>query len=499
MRSCFVVGLLLPLLIGTPLMAQEELPEFNLNQSTIEAHLRFLASDALGGRYTGSSGNEAAAAFIAAHLQAYGYQPPAGQESYFQQVPFQRTQLPETAALTIGDTAVSAEDILILAGAAYEGSAPVVFAGFGWVDPESDHDDYADLDVEGKIVVTLLGRPDDRSPNAALFAGREKRELAAERGAVALLELYQLPFPFQDLRNYFRQGIQLVDEESEQIDLPYGFIKSSREGTMLERLRSEDGLQAEFQSSGVVADKFTSPNVIGVLEGSDPELKDEYVLLTAHFDHVGTGSRGGRVSETDSIFNGARDNAIGTVSLLAAARAFSQQPPRRSVIILAVTGEEIGLLGSAYYADHPLIPLEQVIFNLNSDGAGYNTTDSVGIFGYGRLGINDLLEKGVAPFDLGIIPDPAEEQNLYDRSDNVSFAKKGVPAVTYSPGFSAFDQEIFKYYHQVSDEADGLDFDYVTRYAKGLAYVARLVADADERPFWLAGDKYEAAGKALYE
>ena len=157
------------------------------------------------------------------------------------------------------------------------------------------------------------------------------------------------------------------------------------------------------------------------------------------------------------------------------------------------------LLGSAYYADHPLIPLEKVIFNFNTDGAGYSETGAVSVFGWDRTGTNEMLEAGVKPFDLEIIPDPAPEQGLFDRSDNVSFARKGVPALTFSPGFREFDAEILQHYHQVTDEADSIDYDYLTKYCKAFAHCCRMIANSPNKPVWAEGDKYEEAGKELYQ
>jgi len=243
-----------------------------------------------------------------------------------------------------------------------------------------------------------------------------------------------------------------------------------------------------------------SMNVAGVIEGTDPKLKEEYIILSAHFDHVGVGKQGGpNYPATDSIFNGARDNAFGTVGLLTAAKALSQQHPKRSVLVLALTGEEVGLLGSRYYAENPLIPLKQTIFDLNIDGAGYNDTTIVSVIGLERTGAKAEIEAGAKAFGLGVFAEPAPEQGLFDRSDNVSFAAKGVPAPTFSPGFKSFDEAIGKYYHQAIDNPESIDFGYLTRFCQAFAHTARLIADRPTRPMWSAGDKYEAAAKELYK
>ena len=189
---------------------------------------------------------------------------------------------------------------------------------------------------------------------------------------------------------------------------------------------------------------------------------------------------------------------MGVVALLSAAKALAEQPPRRSVLVLAVTGEELGLLGSQYYAEHPLIPLEKTIFNLNTDGAGYNDVSYVSAIGFGRTHTDDMIEAGANVFGLDVFPNPAPEQGLFDRSDNVSFAAKGVPAICLSPGMTTFDEEIGKYYHQVTDNPETIDFDYLLKYSQAFARIARLVADDTDRPKWVEGDKYEEAGKKLY-
>ena len=261
----------------------------------------------------------------------------------------------------------------------------------------------------------------------------------------------------------------------------------------------EAGQTATLRTSGRPRTPAPSANVAGIIEGTDPRLKDEYVVLSAHFDHIGIGKQGGSPYQpADSIFNGARDNAFGTVSIMMAAKALMQERPKRSVLVLALTGEEVGLLGSNYYAEHPLVPLKQTIFDLNTDGAGYNDTTLISVIGLERTGAKAEIETAAKAAGLGVFAEPAPEQGLFDRSDNVSFAAKGVPAPTFSPGFKTFDEAIGKYYHQAIDNPESLDFNYVYRFCQAYAHAARLIANRPTRPQWSAGDKYEAAGKALY-
>ena len=489
------------LFVTMPLRSQaaidRSLPEFSFNALELAGEMHFLASDFLAGRRTGSPGNEIAAEYIAAQLRGFGYEPiNQADSSYFQTVPLRRVRAPESSTVRIGDTDYSGDTgLLVLRGPDADQQAEVIFANFGWVDEESGHNDYETLDVEGKIVVTRAGLPDDQGQQAVFRGIQEKAEMAAAAGAVGLFEIYSLPFPWNAFRNYLG-GERLSISTGESATIPYGFIQFSDEA--IQELR-QGGAAGSVMSTGMRVEDMGSRNVGGVLKGSDPELQNEYMLMTAHFDHVGVGQQGGGYySDSDSIFNGARDNAFGTISLLSAARAFAADPPRRSIIILAVTGEEVGLLGSKYYAENPLIPLEQTVFNFNTDGAGYNDTTAISLIGANRTGIDQQVELAANAFGKSVISDPSPEQGLFDRSDNVSFAAAGVPALTFSPGFSGFDEVISKYYHQVADNPESINMQYLKEYCQIFTLAARLIANRDVVPFWTEGDKYEDAGKSLY-
>ena len=500
---------LLILMIGSAAMAQppagNKLPEFQVNQREVETMLRFLASDELKGRRTGSQGNDIAARYIAANLEACGFRPAPGKEDFFQTLPLEVTQPPQGSSMELNKVDYAfREDYIILAGDAADLNTTAVFAGHGWVDEAAGINDYEGLDVAGKVVFVLSGRPDANDPRSVFNAMSEKQQIAGKKGAVGLIEIYNLQnFPWEFFKRYFGGETMRVAAEEAPGDgnpLVYGWIKNIGKEEVFAKMKEGKKVKISLSSSGFKKKQIGSHNVIGVLEGSDPGLRGEYVLLTAHFDHVGVGRQGGgATTEQDSIFNGARDNAMGTIALLTAARSLAQQQPRRSVIALAVTGEELGLLGSTYYAEHPLIPLEQTVFNLNTDGAGYNDTRYLSVIGFGRTGTDEIITQAASTAGLEVFPDPAPEQGLFDRSDNVAFAKKGIPALTISPGFTSFDEEIGKYYHQVTDEADSVDMAYFLRFCQAYAYLARLVADREERPQWKAGDKYEEAGKKLYQ
>lgn len=470
----------------------------SLQQADVEFPLRFLAADELEGRRTGERGNNLAARYIAEYFRTYNLSTAPEATGYYQNIPFTSIIPPTIAKLEINNKIYEqGEDLLIMTGDDLDIEAKAVFAGHGWVDEKTGHDDFKDIKVQDRVVFVLPGTPTSQDPATVFSAMGKKRALAAERGAVAVIELYRLSFPWKFFVSYFnKESLQMGSMDGKAIT--YGFANQI-DKSAIEKMQNGKKIKVKLANTAFKKRSVPSQNVIGILEGSDPTLKDEYVLLTAHYDHVGTGKNGGGAfTAADSIFNGARDNAMGTVALLGAVKLLSQNPPKRSTIFLAVTGEELGLLGSAYYAENPLIPLNKTIVNLNSDGAGYNNTSYASITGYGRIGIDDLTDEAVKSAGLEVFPNPSPEQGLYDRSDNVSFARKGVPAINMAPGITGFDEQISKYYHQVADEAESIDFQYFTKWCQAFANLATLVGNAEKKPTWQTGDKYEAAGKELY-
>ena len=494
----FLMGMNLNVSYGQ--MAATELPEFTLKKSETEAHLRFLASDELEGRRTTDRGNNVAARYIAEQFRAYGLQQLEGAEGFYQKIPFENRVPPKESFLRWDETVYEhGKNMVVLAGDPIEIESNVVFVNYGWVDSVKGTDDYKGLDVTGKIVVSISGLPDNQDPSAVFSSMKIKRAIAAEHGAVAMIELYKLSFPWQFFKQYFgRARLDIAEEKEAGPSIPYIWLKEETEDAGL-KLKKGKKTKFKLNTQAFVIESKPSQNIIGMVEGTDPVLKNEYVICTAHYDHVGVGKQGGGpYTAEDSIFNGARDNAMGTVSLLAAAKSIAAQPCKRSIIFIAFTGEEMGLLGSAYYADHPLVPLKQTVLNLNTDGAGYDDKTAYSVIGYDRVGLEEEFEKAAAQFGLKVIADPAPEQNLFDRSDNVNFAVKGIPAPTVSPGTTGFSEEIQKHYHQVTDNPDTIDYDYLLTYCKVFAHLSRLIGDKDQTPKWKAGDKYEDAGKALY-
>jgi Zn-dependent M28 family amino/carboxypeptidase len=220
-----------------------------------------------------------------------------------------------------------------------------------------------------------------------------------------------------------------------------------------------------------------SKNVIGYVEGKDPGMANECVLLCAHYDHLGTGRFKGS-TDTDIIFNGARDNGMGTVALICAAKALALKPTSRSVVLIAFTGEEEGCLGSKYFVENPLIPLEKIVFVLNNDGGGFNVTHLIRIAGLERVSQKERIKKAADKYGLSALPYPSELQYLYQESDNMPFACKGIPAVTVSPGFDKVDEEIRKYIHTVDDEAgDTFNYTYLLQFTRAYISIARALGN----------------------
>ncbi|MEO1263768.1 MAG: M28 family peptidase [Bacteroidota bacterium] len=475
-------------------MAANDLPENKLQKEVFETHLRYLASDAMEGRYTASEGGEKAALYLARLFSSYGLQPAPDGNGYFQKIPFDKVLPPTSATIKMGGSKYSQGDnMVVFTGKEMSVETEAVFVGHGWIDSLTGHNDYEGIDVTGKIVFTKTGTPGNQDPFAAFKAGARKRSIAKERGAIGVVELFRMKFPWQFFKNYFnKERLDVVDLAEEGAnDLFYAFLKEETPNPVKE-LEAGENLAITLNHSGIEGQRVSASNVVGVLEGSDEELKDEYILISAHYDHVGVGKQGGGAfTPQDSIFNGSRDNAMGTVAMLAAIKSLVQNPPKRSVIFLACTGEEMGMIGSAYYAENPLVPLEKTVFNLNNDGGGYNTTEQFSVIGYSRTNVQPELEQAAMAFGMTISKDPAPEQNLYERSDNISFARKGIPAIDFAPGVTVMDEEIYKYYHQVTDNPETIDYDYLLKFCQAFAHTARLIADKETPIAWTPGDQYE--------
>ncbi len=457
-----------------------------VNQDKIKSHIYFLASDALRGRDMGTPEIDIAAEYIASRFREYGVEPVNG--SYFQEVPFKKITPPSQAVITTGDlTLAVGDDALLLDGGNGDWNLDMVYVEYG------SEKDFKKNNVEGKIVVALCGSKEEQDPRSWTRLSAEKKKLVTTYGAAGLIELYNsTKVPWSLLVRYLHgERITLDNGEESILHLWVNDSNNERAATF-----DQKDATVSIKVAGMQKRKFTSKNVVGTLPGTDSELKEEYLMYSAHYDHVGVGAPN---DEGDSIYNGSRDNAVGTVTVLAMAENLAKYPTKRSSVFVLFTAEEIGLLGSQYAADNPIVPLDKVVYCFNSDNGGYNDTSLATIIGLPRTTADQEIIKACETYGLKATDDPAPEQGLFDRSDNVNFAKKGVPAPTFSLGFTAFDEEIGKYYHQQADNPESLDYTYLEKFFKSYVYAGRLISDRDTRPFWVEGDKYYEIGKQLYQ
>jgi hypothetical protein len=239
-------------------------------------------------------------------------------------------------------------------------------------------------------------------------------------------------------------------------------------------------------------------NVLALIPGTDPKLRDQYVILSSHYDHLGVTTHP-RMEEgkLDSIYNGARDNASGCTAVINAARYFGKHPARRSMIFICFTAEEEGEIGSKWYAEHPLIPVNHTVYQLNIDNASYDDTALVTLVGLHRTSEDSAIIAACRVYGLRVNNDPTGG-SLFYQSDNAALAAHGVPAPTYSMGMLAFDSTITNRYHQLSDETGNMDMHYVLRWIRAYILAAQFIADEPDQPRWTPGDLYEKPWKALF-
>jgi hypothetical protein len=486
------------LLVLFPICAvAQDYPEFSIPEPLTSQQIRFLASDELLGRMTGEQGNRVAARYIAEHFRMYGLMEPSGAPDYMQKVPLYRQFVSEGSFLVNNtDTLFHRQDIVPISGDVASITGNMIYLEY-----IIDENGLPNAVLETKelteyIVVTKFGITGRTANITQMMAhSAQKRELIKNSGASALIELFDGPFSFGGLANFLLQDRFIQGHKEDQIVHPHLILNNTEHKQSHEDFNS----QIEIHLKGIRYEDIVTHNVAGIVEGTDPGLRDEFIVLMAHYDHIGAGMRTG-ITPADTIFNGARDNGMGVVGLLTAAKSLSEVPPKRSVLILAVTAEEIGLIGSAYYVQNPLIPLINTKFVMNVDSGGYNDTSIVTLIGAGRTTADETIAQSLEAFGLSLLPDPSPEQNLFNRSDNVNFARAGIPAPTFSPGFTAFDEELLKYYHRPTDKADeSFDFAYLNVFARSYAYTARNLANGATTPTWTSGDPYEEAYQRLIE
>jgi hypothetical protein len=508
--------------------AASALPE--VRPAALESHMRFLADDSLQGRGTGTTGYDLAARYVAERFSKLGLKP-AGTDGYMQPVAFRRARAVEGSSLMI-DGPMGRRPLVLerdyvplpdLLRPEAEVSASMVLVGFGVTAPDRGYDDYRTVDARGKIVVYLTGAPPSLPPTqrAHYATNRIKFQNAIRHGAVGVLSVRtrDQTFPWDRFVRQARAGtlswLNPRGEPGEVFPDLRGIARLSESGAeaIFEGApqshadvlaAAEKGTPPAFDLPAramirtvTVHERLESPNVAGLLPGSDPRLRDEVVVFTAHLDHLGVGEP----VQGDSIYNGALDNASGTAALLEVARGFTtlSKRPRRSVLFLVVTAEERGLLGSDYFASHPTVPIDKIVANVNLDGLAilYPLRQIVPM-GAEHSTLDATVQRAANRMGIELGPDPFPEEVFFVRSDQYSFVRRGVPSVFLFMGLksdSGVDAAaIFREwgrtrYHTPQDDlTQPMDLEAGARHAQLNFLVGLEIANADERPAWKSGD-----------
>lgn len=530
---CAALGLLLV----TPAVADQQAAGIDAGlQARLRAHIEFLAADELRGRQPGTDGYTIAANYVASQFAQIGLVPAGGNNGYFQQVPLRRAvQERGSARMSVdrdgetrtfefvdefytGASTVHAESLV---------EAPMVFIGYGIHAPELGYSDFGQVDLAGKIAVTLGGQPlDFPSEEGAHFgSGREKARAIAAHGAVGWVTIYT---PRNERRTNWdrvrrRVGMPSMDWIANDGSIGAGFAQirgSARihyepaqalfEGaphslaSLLEADETGQGLPI-FPLHGTLTlaqrsrhEDIESPNVVGLLPGTDPVLADEHLVYVAHLDHIGEF----RANHSgDRINNGALDNAAGIAVMLETARRFARdQGTRRSILFLAVTAEEKGLVGSEYFARNPTVRPESMVavINLDMPLLLYDFADVIA-FGAERSSMEHAVRQAATDFETQLTPDPFPAQNVFVRSDHYRFVQQGIPSIFLVTGMQdrtgAVDaQAVYKgfldeHYHRPSD-----DLALPIHYAAGARFthintrIGEIIANGSQRPRWNEGD-----------
>ncbi len=528
--------------------AAAELPE--IDGTALFEHIKVLSSDRFEGRAPGTRGEELTVAYIEEQFRNLALLPGNANGTFIQKVPLVGITPDPGMRLTLnkdGETKKLKymEDFVAWTRHAVPRMAlndsPLLFVGYGVSAPEFDWDDYKDVDVQGKTLVMLVNDPPVADPmnaeeldpkifggNAMTYYGRwtYKYDIGGEKGAAGVLVIHETAaagYPWSVVQGFSGERLNVEDGENMRKPDVEAWISLSQAKALFEMAGQDfDALKklaATRQFRPVPLDiaasitlentlrSIESRNVMAKLEGSDPKKKSEYVIYMAHWDHLGVG----KAVNGDSIYNGAIDNASGVGGLIEVARAFKKlpAPPKRSLLFLAVTAEEQGLLGSEFYATHPVYPLEKTVAAINMDSLNvHGRTSDFTIIGLGNSDLDAFARRAAERQKRVIIADPEPEKGFYYRSDHFSFAKQGVPALNPDGGIdyigkpAQFGRKVREDYtnndyHKPSDEL-GQDWDLAgaVEDLELLWMVGRDVANADRYPQWKSGTEFKARREA---
>ena len=530
---------------GPPQVALSAMPKIDGN--AILGHIKVLSSDEYEGRAPGTKGEELSVKYIQDQFKQLNLKPGNPDGTYVQKVPLVGILGKEAKPLTFTkgpqkQTLKWADDVVAwtkhVADGASINNTDVVFAGYGVEAPEYNWNDSKDLDVKGKTIIVLVNDPAVPDPSnaarldpnvfkgdAMTYYGRwtYKFEEGARKGAAAVLIVHEekpAGYPFKVVQGNLNEKFDLVtpDKNMSRVNIE-GWITTDAARkilalggqdfeTLKKQARTREfkpvplGLKASMAVKNTLR-TIDSQNVVAKLEGSDPKLKDEYVVYSAHWDHLGIGTP----INGDNIYNGALDNASGVATVLEIARAYTtvQPQPKRSILFLMVTAEEQGLLGSQYYSISPLYPLNKTLANINIDGVNqWGRTKDITVIGMGASDLDDYLKAAADEQGRVLRSDPEPEKGFYYRSDHFNFAKQGVPALDPDAGIDFVgkppdygknkrDEYTEKDYHSPSDEVKpDWDLSGAVDDAQLFFAVGYRVANADTFPGWKPGNEFKA-------
>lgn len=498
----------------------------------LKADITFLADDKLKGRAPGTEGFQMAAHYVISRLKSYGVQPAGDAGSWQQQVRLRKAFIAPGAQVSLSKGATNTiltygKDVTILPSPAMTAGsvdAQLVFAGYGITNAEQKYDDYAAINVKGKAVLVVRGAP-TAFPSSVASHSMDQVTLqknAAAHGAVAVI-FATVDTSRRFMSNLNRPSYSVLDDKG-QVAVSGSFYSTAIKmvatlnadvtrqvlagagkdvAAVVAALKSGSTqsanlgftIKAAYQSTYQDVNSF---NVVGKVTGSDAKLKNEYVVHSAHLDHLGIG----RPVEGDSIYNGAHDNASGVSSLLQIANIYAhvKVKPKRSILFVAVTGEELGELGSGYFAVHPTIPVKNMVADVNTDMPTIIAPLlSVTALGAEHSSLSKVVDEAAAYMDMTVEPDPEPKENRFVRSDQYSFVKQGIPALHIKYGSRTPDGKNnlnefvgkwrAKYYHKPQDDINGIfDFDAGAKYARLNFLIGYLVANNPARPEWNKGD-----------